>query len=113
MEKLTLNQLIAKLEKHNEDNNITTQFGDPKPLWGVVVFKNETFENEPNYPEGGYSLESLSYKFRSDNKRFIGWMSSNSIFAESLDGTDTCRLDYYIFDDDPWQIDYCYIEGDD
>lgn len=112
MEKLTLNQLFDRLVKHNEANNITTQFGDPKPLYGVIVFKNETFENEPNYPEGGYSLESLSYKFRSDNKRFIGWMSGNSIFAESLDGSDRCRLDYCLFGEKPWQVDYCYILDD-
>ena len=113
MEKLTLNQLFAKLTKHNQENNITTQYGDPKPLWGVVVIKDETFKGSKNYPEGGYSLESRSYRFRSDNKRFIGWMSGNSIFAKSLDGSDSCRLDYYLFGDNAWRVDYCYIEDND
>ena len=109
MEKLTYNQLFDRMIKHNEANNITTQFGDPKPLYGVVVFKDETFKNSPNYPEGGYSLEARSYRFRSDNKRFISWMMGNSIFAKSLDGSDEYRLDYAIFEDH-WKVDYCYIE---
>ena len=112
MEKLTYDQLFKRFYEHNDANNITTQFGDPKPLWGVVVFKDETFKGSENYPEGGYSLESRSYRFRSDNKRFIGWMMGNSIFAKSLDGSDEYRLDYAIFEDH-WQVDYCYIEGDD
>ena len=111
MEKLPLNQLFDRMVKHNEANNITTQFGDPKPLWGVIVFKDETFKDCKNYPEGGYSLEALSYKFRSDNKRFISWMMGNSIFGIALDGSDEYRLDYAIYEDD-WQIDYCYILDD-
>ena len=99
MEKLTLAELFGICYKHNDENKITTQYGDENPLYAVVVFKQENFTTE-------YPIESRSYKFRSDNKYFISDMGGNSIFAQSLDGEDSLRLDWYIRE---WKIDYCYI----
>lgn len=101
---ITFEQLCNAFYKHNEDNNVTSQFDDPNPLVGVVVFKSE------NWPHQDYSLESRSYRFTSDNKFFISGMGGNSIFANNLDKTDHgVRLDWYL---GSWQIDYCYIENE-
>ena len=102
IEKLTYNQLTDAISKHNDDNKVTTQFGDDKPLSCVIVFKNES------WPGNEYSLESRSYRFRSDNKHFVKGMLGRSIFADSIDGSDRgVRLDCYLGD---WIVDYCYIE---
>lgn len=102
MTKITWQDVCNIFSKHNEDNNITSQFGDPNRINAVVVFKAS------NWPDKAYPLESRSYRVASDNKRFIGGMGGNSAFAESLDGTDSIRLDWYL---GQWKIDYCYIEG--
>ena len=99
--RMTFEMLCSIFYKHNEDNNVTSQFDDKNHLWGVVVFSDEG-ANE------GFSLESRSYRFSSDNKFFISGMNGNSIFAGNLDNTDNIRLDWYLSD---WQIDYCYIEN--
>ena len=103
MEKLTFRELVSIIQKHNKENNITQQFSDKKPLSCVAVIDNSSFEKE-------YPLESRSYRFRSDNKRFLPEMMGNSIFADALDGSDDgVRLDWYIFEDN-WKIEYCYVE---
>ena len=101
MKKLTLSELFKAFYKHNEENNITSQFADEHPLLGVIVFKSE------NWPNQDFSLESRSYLFSSDNKFFISGMGGNSIFASNLDNTDHIRLDWYLRD---WKIDYCYLK---
>lgn len=95
--------LCSIFNKHNEDTNVTSQFDDKNHLWGVVVFKDEGANK-------GFSLESRSYRFTSDNKFFISGMGGNSIFANNLDNTDRgIRLDWYLPE---WKIDYCYIENE-
>ena len=102
MKKLTLNELFEAFHKHNEDNNVTSQFDDPKALLGVVVF------SQNNWPDKEFSLESRSYIFSSDNKFFIPGKGGNSIFASNLDNTDHIRLDWYLRE---WKhIEYCYIQ---
>ena len=102
MNKLTFSQLCDAFHKHNEENNVTSQFDDDNRLTGVIVFKSS------NWPKTDYSLESRSYRFTSDNKYFVPGMCGNSIFASNLDGTDKCiRLEQYI---GRWKIEYCYIE---
>lgn len=104
MEKLTWKQLIDKIHKHNEEYNVTRQYGDENRLKCVVVFNDIKSWNKE------YPLESKSYRFGSDNKYFIPGMLGNSIFATSIDGTDcNIRLDHYIHE---WTVDYCYIEGE-
>lgn len=101
MEKITFSKLCDLFYKHNEENNVTGQFEDKNALTGVIVFKDEGVNK-------GYSLESRSYRFDSDNKYFISDMNGRSIFAENLDNTDRgVRLDWYLVE---WPIDYCYIE---
>lgn len=98
---MTYTELVKKIREHNEGLSVR-QFGDKDALTCVVVFK------ESNWPDKNYSLESRSYCFRSDNKRFLPHMLGNSIFAGSLDGSDeNVRLDYYLGE---WEIDYCYIK---
>ena len=105
MTKLTLNQLFQRFYEHNEKYHVTSQFDDPNALVGVIVF------SQKNWPGRNFSLESRSYAFTSDNKYFISGMGGNSIFAESLDGSDKgVRLDWYLHD---WaNIEYCYIQGE-
>lgn len=100
--KMTWKELKTIIYEHNIENNVELQFGDKDPLMCVIVFKNESWPmRKKNYP-----AKARSYKFRSDNKYFIARMCGRSIFAETLDGTDSCRLDWYLGD---WIIDYCYI----
>ena len=107
MEKLTYGELLNIINKHNNDYNITRQYGDKDNyLSCVVVIDNSSFAEE-------YPLEARSYRFRSDEKRFLPNMIGNSIFANSLDGSDMgVRLDWYIYGEDAWKIEYCYIEND-
>jgi len=102
MKKITFAELVDLFYQHNIDNNIKSQFDDPKALQGVVVFADSGANT-------GYSLENRSYRFSSDNKYFIPGMGGNSIYAVNLDRTDDIRLDWYI-GHKSWQIDYCYIE---
>lgn len=103
MKKMTFGELVDAFYKHNEENNVTSQFEDKKCLLGVVVFKDKGVNK-------GYSLESRSYVFTSDNKYFIAGMGGNSIFANNLDKTDHgVRLDWYL-GTKGWDIDYCYIK---
>ena len=108
IKKLTYKELLELIHKHNALNKVERQFEDKNALQCVIVFKNESWPHR----RMNYSLKSRSYRFRSDNKRFISGMGGNSIFAECLDGSDEfVRLDYYLGD---WKIDYCYImEGAD
>ena len=100
--KLTFSELDRIFREHNEKNSVTSQFDDPSALTGVVVFKDAGANK-------GYSLESRSYAFSSDNKFFIAEMGGNSIFSQNLDKTDEIRLDWYLPSKD-WEIDYCYIK---
>ena len=106
MKKITFDELYVRFVNHNNESNVTSQFSDSQfnRLVGVVVFKSE------NWPGKDFSLESRSYRFASDNKYFVSGLGGNSIFADSLDGSDRgVRLDYYI---NEWDVDYCYIEGE-
>lgn len=104
IKKLTLKELLEEIHKHNELNNVTSQYGDKNPLTCVIVFKNESWPKRKR----DYTVEERSYEFSSDNKRFIPGMGGNSIFATCLDGYSDAliRLDYYLGD---WVVDYCYI----
>lgn len=103
MKKMTFNEVYERFVKHNQENNVTSQFSDDDRLTAVVVFRSD------NWPEKNYSLEARSYRFVSDNKYFLPGMGGNSIFANSLDQFENgVRLDWYLGE---WDIDYCYIEG--
>lgn len=105
MEKLTFNELVNIIKRHNEENHITTQYGDKNALSCVAVIDNSSFGGKE------YPLESRSYRFRSDEKFFVPEMLGHSIFADALDGSDDgVRLDWYLFEENPWEIEYCYIE---
>lgn len=104
MKKMTFSELTKIISKHNSDNNIKQQYSDKDYLSCVAVIDNSSFMKE-------YPIEARSYRFRSDEKRFIPEMLGNSIFANSLDGSDDgIRLDWYL---DSWKIEYCYIESED
>ena len=102
MNKISFSDLCDAFYKHNDSNNVTSQYEDKNCLYGVVVFKQGPwFKKE-------YTEVERSYRFSSDNKYFISGMGGNSIFASCLDGIEHgVRLDYYMGE---WEIDYCYIE---
>ena len=101
MEKITYSKMCEILRNHNLETDIRVKGVDKNPLYGVVVFTEDTF----SVP---YTLEERSYRVSSDNKAFIYGMISNSVFANCLDGKDNgVRLDCYIGD---WKVDYCYME---
>jgi len=102
--KMTYGEISDIFYKHNKENNIKNQFEDPNALEAVIVFSSD------NWPNNNYSLESRSYKFSSDNKAFLTNMIGNSVFGESLDGTDRIRIDWYLHD---WKVDYCYLLSND
>lgn len=105
MKKLTFDEVWERFVEHNVENKVRHQFSDRDRLEAVIVFKSE------NWKDKEYSLEARSYKFVSDNKAFVQGQCSNSIFADSLDGSDLgIRLDHYLTF---WDEDYCYIIGGD
>lgn len=77
------------------------QFGQQAPQV-IVTIKASSFNKE-------YSEISRSYIFSLAQKYFMPSMSSNSIFANCLDGTDNCiRLDHYLFD--AWKLENVYLQ---
>lgn len=99
---MTFRELCEACWKHNDENNITQQYSDKKPLICYVVV------NQMPYWKEQFSEQQRTYRFRSDNKRFISRMCGNSIFADCLDGKDLgVRLDWYIGD---WTFEKCWYE---
>lgn len=102
MIKRTFSEIRKIFCKHNEANNITTQFGDTQPLYACAVASQSNFTKE-------YSEAERTYRFRSDNKNFIASQIGLSIYADSLEGEDNIRLDWYLSD---WTWDTFYLEGE-
>ena len=95
MKKYTFDKFCTIMEQHNIDGN---------PLVGYIVFANESFTKE-------YSLESRTYKTASGCKYFDSTKIGNSLYGSSLDGSDICvRLDWYLLNEKPWVVDYCYFD---
>lgn len=74
---------------------------------GYIVFTPDSFER-------AYSEEARTYIVSSDNKAFIGEMGGYSIYASSLDGSDSCvRLELYMAAErggkNGWKIERCYM----
>jgi hypothetical protein len=106
MKKITWSELCKAMWKFNEEHGYTYK-GNEKKLRGVVVFSEKSW-NKP------YTEIQRSYEFTSDNKAFLANQSSNSIFANCLDGSDDgVRIDWYMGDKEmPWIPEYCYIVED-
>lgn len=86
---MTLHELYAGLENANAQG-VTRH--------GVIVY------SEDNWPVK-YSLESRSYRVSSDNRRFQAGKIANSVYGDSLDGSDVgVRLDVY-----GWKVEDCYM----
>ena len=104
MNKITYSELRDKMFEHNRKHDIKSKGVSNKPvLKAVVVFTQDSFSKI-------YPLESRSYLVTNENKGFIDGMISNSVFGDALDGTDDgVRLDWYMYDENPWKVDYCYI----
>lgn len=99
---MTYQEMRSVIDEHNRRNGVVRQFGDPAPLWCVIVYRADNWDTP-------YSLESRSYRFRSDNKRFVPGLIGSSVFASALDGSDDgVRLDWV-----DWRIENCYIENPD
>ncbi len=106
MKKITWEELCKAMWKFNEKHGYTYK-GNDKKLKCVVVFTEDSW----NMP---YTEIQRSYWFTSDNKAFLANQSSNSIFANCLDGSDDgVRIDWYMHDPKmPWKVDYCYLMED-
>ena len=105
MIKLTYAELESKMRAFNEAHNIKSK-GVGNTLRAVIVFTEDSFKKI-------YPLESRSYQVTNHNKAWIAGMCSNSIFGDSLDLTDLgVRLDWYMYGEDKWKVDYCYIVED-
>ena len=100
MEKISYSELRDAMFKFNDEN----PDGKSK-LHGVVVFTEDSFKKP-------YTEEQRSYRVSNENKGFQHGKISNSVFANCLDGTDNgVRLDWYMYGDDAWKVDYCYLEN--
>ncbi len=96
-------ELCEACYKHNEENNITRQYDDKHPLKCFVVIK------QMPYWKKQYTKLERTYTFVSSEKRFIGGLCGNSIFASCLGYEDNIRLDYYLGD---WEFEECWYEED-
>lgn len=101
MTKLTYAEFKNRMIEHNKT--------EQQPIYGVIVFREDTFSKV-------YPLDSRSYVVSSDNKAF-GDYSGYSIFGSSMDGSDMfIRLDCYIAEEcdngKGWEVDYCYFIDD-
>ena len=103
MKKITWGELCKAMWDFNEKHGYKTK-GTEKYLRGVVVFTEDSWNRS-------YTETQRSYELTSDNKAFLSGQSSNSIFADCLDGRDLgVRLDWYMHDERvPWKVDYCYL----
>ena len=98
--RITFNELCDIMYAHNKKPY------QGLPLNAVIVFKKESFVKD--YPE-----ESRSYAVCSESKYFNPKMGGNSLIGSSLDGTDVgVRLDWYLHDEKPWKVEYCYLTND-
>lgn len=99
MKKLTFAALCEKFIEHNKT--------DKEPITGYIVFRADNWATE-------YPLDSRTYAVSSTNKRFQTDAISNSIFGNSVDGSDCgVRLDLYMYGNngkDGWKVDYCYVQ---
>lgn len=97
--RITFNELCNIIYEHNKE------YGK-EPLEAVIVFKQESFDKP-------YSELSRSYAVCSETKYFQPRMGGNSLYGNCLDGSDNgVRLDWYMFGDKPWLVDYCYLTND-
>lgn len=102
MKKITWSEFRDAMRNFNEQNGYTVK-GNAEHLNGVVVFTADSF-NKP------YTEKERSYRTNNDQKAFLPNQSSNSVFADCLDGKDNgVRLDWYM--GDGWKVEYCYLEN--
>lgn len=98
--RITFGELCDIMFDHNASNKKEC------PLEAVIVFKQESFNKE-------YSELSRSYAVCSETKYFQPNMGGNSLFGNCLDGSERgVRLDWYIYGDKPWRVEYCYLIND-
>lgn len=107
MNKITYEKLCNAMRTHNKVHNITSCGSCKHYLKGVIVIKEDSF-NQP------YSLEERSYVVNNDNKAWISGMLGYSIYGTSLDGVDRgVRLESYLTEErggkNGWKVDYCYL----
>lgn len=113
---LPLNRAI-----YSEPDNVELPYNEMKALFrqaekegrhtiGYIVFTEDSFDKP-------YTEEERTYVVSSNNKAFIEGMGGYSIYASSLDGSDTCvRLERYMSVEhggkDGWKIEKCYVKDE-
>lgn len=101
MKKMTYTEFCESMWDFNQKNGISSK-GSGVTQHGIIVFKKENWEHE-------YSERERSYQTSNHNKAFLPGMSSNSIFASCLDGTDKSLRISDLISDGSWAVDYCYL----
>ena len=101
MKKLTYAEFCKSMWDFNQKNDITSK-GSGATQHGIIVFKSENWDKP-------YTERERSYQTSNHNKAFIAGMSSNSIFASCLDGTDKSLRISDLISDGSWKVDYCYL----
>lgn len=104
MEKFSWNEMLDYLREFNKKHNITSK-GDSDHVCTVAAVVSEDSFTEK------YSLEERTYIFTNHNKAVLPNMCSNSIFADSKDGSDRgVKLNEYVGSGkNDWHVEYCYI----
>ena len=99
MEKMTYTEFRETMFKFNEEYPDRS-----KTLYGVIVFTEDSFS-------APYTETERSYRVSNENKGYQHGKISNSVVGNCLDGKDLgVRLDLYMYDENPWKVEYCYIE---
>lgn len=110
MEHMTYLEAKQYLRDFNIKHNITSKGSDGPTCTMVAVISADSFTKE-------YTFEERSYVFTNKEKVFIPGQLGYSIFATSLDGSDHCRLEMYLADEqggkDGWKVEYCYVKSED
>ena len=94
-------ELCEACRKHNEEHNVTRQYGDDHPLKCFVRFKQM-----PHWVREFNELER-TYEFSSAEKRFVAGLCGSSIFGHCLGYEEHIRLDQYLGE---WDIEECWYE---
>lgn len=111
---MTVQEMMDYMEKWNIEHgvNCKTSYPDEDITYGVVVFSESNFPKNWDLCEKCPDIKGRSYIFNNVNKAVIPGQLGFSIFAESLDGSDRCRIERYMLEDEKhggWDVEECYI----
>ena len=100
MKNTNLHEIIETFREYNRAHGYAYGYSKGEEITAIIVYAQSNFTKK-------YSEESRSYRVSNfGGKMFFDGMIGNSIYGDSLDGTDLgVRLDAY-----GWIIEKCYFE---